>query len=111
AILTQPSATATAGIAFGQQPVVQVLDASGNLVTSDNTTLVTAARSTGTGTLLGTTSVTAINGVATFTNLKYKVAETMKITFSAPSVTSTPASTDVVVSDAGVDHFTFATVT
>src|SRR6266446_4978506 len=39
---TQPSATATAGVAFAQQPVIQIQDAFGNLVSSDNGTVVTA---------------------------------------------------------------------
>ena len=41
---TQPSDTATAGVAFATQPVVYVEDQFGNLVTGDNTTQVTAAR-------------------------------------------------------------------
>ena len=43
AIHTQPSPTATAGVAFSTQPVVYVEDQYGNLETGDNTTQVTAA--------------------------------------------------------------------
>src|SRR5207247_4649994 len=50
-IQTQPSSTATAGVAFAQQPVVRIEDAFGNLRSSDNSTIVTAARGAGTGTL------------------------------------------------------------
>ena len=50
-IATQPSASATAGVVFGQQPVVRLEDVFGNLSTSDNSTVVTATRSTGSGTL------------------------------------------------------------
>src|SRR5258705_11193273 len=73
-ILTQPSATATAGVAFSQQPVVRVEDALGNLETADNTTVVTASIASGGGTLQGTVTATAVGGVATFTNLRRDVA-------------------------------------
>jgi hypothetical protein len=71
-------------IAFGQQPTttapgavitpavrVRVLDAYGNLVTSDNTDQVTVAlgNNPGNGTLSGTTTVTVQGGKATFSNL------------------------------------------
>src|ERR1019366_9641915 len=36
-ITTQPSSTATAGVAFVQQPVVKEEDAFGNVVTTDST--------------------------------------------------------------------------
>src|SRR5262249_8976911 len=74
AIQTQPSATATAGVAFEQQPVLQVRDQFGNLRTNDNSTVVTAARNAGSGVLQGTLSATALNGVATFVNLSHNVA-------------------------------------
>src|SRR5439155_4340492 len=70
AIQTQPSATATAGVAFAQQPVVQALDQFGNLRSAANgvsdSTAVTAARSAGAGTLQGSTSMTASSGIVTF---------------------------------------------
>ena len=69
AIATQPSPTATAGVAFATQPVVYIEDQYGNLETSDNTTQVTAALHSGSGPLLGTTTVTASGGIATFTDL------------------------------------------
>src|SRR5207249_5016133 len=55
---TQPSPSATAGVAFTQQPVVRVEDSSGNLVTGDSGRVITVARGTGTGTLQGTVSAT-----------------------------------------------------
>src|SRR5205814_5652631 len=55
AIQTQPSATATAGAVFAQQPVLSVLDQFGTLRSTANgvsdSTVVTAARNTGNGTL------------------------------------------------------------
>src|SRR5262249_14436372 len=86
AIQTQPSATATAGVAFAQQPVLLVRDQFGNLRSVANgvtdSTVVTAARGTGNGTLQGTLSATATNGVSTFTNLSHNVANDITLTFS-----------------------------
>lgn len=65
----QPSSSAANGVAFTQQPIVQLQDATGTAVKQSGAT-VTAAIATGGGTLGGTTSVTTdANGVATFTNL------------------------------------------
>src|SRR5438045_7484871 len=69
-IQTQPSSTATAGVAFAQQPVLQVLDQFGNLRNAangnpDNSTSVGASRGAGSGALQGTTILTAINGIVT----------------------------------------------
>src|SRR5207247_1582851 len=80
-IQTQPSSTATAGVAFTQQPVVRVEDAFGNLRSGDNTTVVTATRNLGSGTLQGTTNITTIGGVVTFTNLAHNVANTISLNF------------------------------
>ena len=69
AITTQPVAGQTA-LALTTQPVVEVQDFYGNRVIGDNTTVVTAAISSGAnGTLAGARSLTAVNGVVTFTDL------------------------------------------
>src|SRR5439155_10705039 len=47
AIQTQPSMTATAGVAFAQQPVIRIEDQFGNLRSADTGTQVTAARNAG----------------------------------------------------------------
>ena len=79
AIHTQPSSTATAGVAFSTQPVVYVEDQYGNLETGDNTTQVTASLASGTGPLLGTVTVTVSGGIATFTDLSDNTAETISL--------------------------------
>ncbi|MDO8661655.1 MAG: Ig-like domain-containing protein, partial [Candidatus Omnitrophota bacterium] len=85
----QPSATATAGTAFGTQPIVAVQDAYGNTVTSDNATSITLSRgTTGTDTLQGTLTATASSGLATFNGLYYNKAETMTIKADAASADS-----------------------
>src|SRR4030095_2846726 len=98
-IVTQPSSTATAGVPFAQQPVVAIRDAYGNLRSSDNSTLVTAARNAGSGTLQGTLSATAVNGVASFANLSHNVANTINLSFSSSGLTNT-TSAHIVVSPA-----------
>src|SRR5262249_14783961 len=97
AIQTQPSTTAIAGVAFGQQPVLLVQDQFGNTRnsvngTADNSTVVIAARSAGSGVLQGTTSVTASNGVVTYANLSHNVATNVTILFSSGSLTSVTSS-------------------
>ena len=47
------------------KPVVRVEDQYGNLRSADNSTVVTASRSGGSGTLQGTTNLTAVNGIVT----------------------------------------------
>ena len=66
-IITQPGG-ASVGVAITAAPVVHVLDQYGNLV-ANSTTSVTAELASGSGTLGGTVTVSAVAGVATFSNL------------------------------------------
>lgn len=68
-ILTEPISGVPTGGPLSVQPVVHVLDGFGELV-ADAAVEVTATIASGSdGVLGGTTTVTAVNGVATFTNL------------------------------------------
>src|SRR5439155_8102802 len=107
-IQTQPSSTAVAGVAFAQQPVIRVEDQYGNLRSSDNTTLVTAVRAAGSGTLQGTLTATALNGIATFTNLAHTVATNITIAFTSGSLTSATSSM-IAVSPAPASKLTIQT--
>ena len=80
----QPSSSATAGVPFTTQPVVKEEDQDGNVITTDSTHTVTAARGTvGTAALQGSSlTVTLSSGVATFGGLSYDKAETMNIGFT-----------------------------
>lgn len=69
---TQPAGT-YAGAPFVTQPVIRSLDSFGNITTS--TANITLTRQSGTGSLGGTTTLAMVNGVATFTNVSYSVAE------------------------------------
>ena len=104
-ILSQPSATATAGVVFTEQPVIRIEDQFGNLVTSDNSTNVTATRSTGTDVLKGTLTATASGGLVTFAGLYYTKAESITLGFSSSPVLTTATSTTILVGHAPVDHF------
>src|SRR6185369_13075693 len=95
-IQTQPSPSATAGVPFAQQPVVRLEDSAGNLITSDNGRVITAARNAGTGTLQGTVTATTVNGVATFANLSHNVAGTITLNFTGTGVTGATSDSIVV---------------
>lgn len=71
---TQPG-SAVAGSPLSPQPVVQVLDAQGNLVSSYTGAISLAlGNNPGSGTLNGTLTVNAVNGIATFTGLSVSKA-------------------------------------
>ncbi len=70
AVTQDITAPASNGGQFAQQPSISIKDAYGNTCTSDNATVITAAKEdAGTWTLTGTTAATASSGVASFTNL------------------------------------------
>ncbi len=70
AMVTQPSPTASAGVAFSTQPAVRLQDSFGNNVSLSGTS-ITGSIATGDGTLAGTLSAnTDANGQATFVDLR-----------------------------------------
>ena len=76
------------GLAFVTQPMVQIQDVAGNVVTTAKH-VVTMAVSMG-GTVVGTAIVTAIGGTATFTNVGISgtPGTNYTLTFSATSLTA-----------------------
>ena len=78
AFTTQPSATGTSNTALTTQPVVTAQDAGGNTVTtsSDSITLAIGTNGGPGGTLSGTVTLAATNGVATFSGLSINKAGT-----------------------------------
>ena len=66
---TQPSG-ATAGALLAQQPVVQIQDVYGNLVSTGADSTASLALTLNVGTLQGTLSINATGGVATYTDLE-----------------------------------------
>jgi hypothetical protein len=96
-VTTQPSSSARSGVAFAQQPAVQLRDANGNAV-SQQGVVVTAAIASGGGTLGGTlTASTNSAGVATFTDLS--IAGTVgarTLSFSASGLAGVTSTTVTV---------------
>jgi hypothetical protein len=73
AFATQPSASTAAGVAFAQQPAVEIKDNTGSRNTSatDDVTLLLFSAA---GTLTGTATVAAVAGLATFSGLAVDAA-------------------------------------
>jgi hypothetical protein len=84
-VLRQPS-TVRAGVAFDSALVVELRDASGARLTSDNTTVVSAAISGDSSGVLAGGTATAIGGTVQFANLIVAgTARSATLQFSAPS--------------------------
>src|SRR6185312_5317710 len=110
AITTQPSATATSGAVFAQQPVVQLTTSNGAAAGQPGVA-VTAEIATGGGTLGGTvTAMTNANGTAAFTNLSitgstgprtlaFSAAGLSSATSNAVNVTSAPSGDSTLASE------------
>lgn len=81
--VTQPPVgSGESGVPFRTQPVITILDANGNVATGANTP-VTVAVASGAGSLMGTTTVNAVNGVATFADLAIAGAGSTTLVFAA----------------------------
>lgn len=78
-MLTRPSG-AVSGLPFTTQPVVELLDHAGVRVAGGDA--VVTATLLGSGTLFGTRSVAAVDGVATFTNLGIDGSGEKELSFS-----------------------------
>jgi hypothetical protein len=97
---TQPGGAVT-GANFTTQPTVVVRDAQGALVLGGSAQ-VTASVSSGSGILSGTTTVNAVNGVATFTNLRITGSGVHTLSFSSPGLTgATSAAFNVAAGGGG----------
>jgi len=104
-ITTEPSTTSPSGVAFTQQPVLQLQDANGNAVSLADVEVVAAIASGG-GTLGGTTTVaTDANGVAAFTDLSLSgTAGDRTLSFSSSGLTGA-TSAAITVTFGALDHF------
>ncbi len=92
-ITTQPSSSGAVGVALGQQPVVQLADATGNPVALSGVQ-VTATIASGTGTLTNAQVTTSPSGTVTFIGLAITgAAGPYVLQFDAPGVTSATSGT------------------
>ncbi|HEY1921342.1 MAG TPA: Ig-like domain repeat protein, partial [Tepidisphaeraceae bacterium] len=80
-IFSQQPTNRTAGADFSPAITVQIEDADGNVVAADDSN-VTLSVSSGPGALTGTATVTAVNGIATFSNLALDTSGTYTLTAS-----------------------------
>ncbi|MEP6730671.1 MAG: Ig-like domain-containing protein [bacterium] len=83
--VTRAAASATIGVPFGVQPIVEIRDAAG-LIVPTATNVVTLGISA--GSITGTISVAAVAGVATFTDLTPLTAGAFTLTYFSPGLTS-----------------------
>lgn len=83
---TQPAGAAI-GAPLGTQPVIEVRDANGNVVTTSSAP-VSVVIASGGGTLVGTTTVSAVSGVASFAVSVSGNAGARVLSFSSPGLTS-----------------------
>jgi hypothetical protein len=98
-ITTQPSG-AFNGSEFSTQPVVKITDSGGNIITT-STVNVVASLASGTGTLSGTTTVVAVNGIATFSNLKITGTGNHTLTFTPAGGLTATTSNTITVAELG----------
>jgi hypothetical protein len=105
--LQQPT-SAVAGVSISPAVTVQVLDAFGNLVTTNNSSVTVAIGTNPSGgTLSGTFTQTVVGGIATFNNLSIdKVGSGYTLTASDPGLTG-DTSTGFAITPAGHDHLAF----
>lgn len=94
---TQPPTSSNVGAVFAA--TVSVEDAAGNVVTTDTSTITVALTTPGGATLGGVTSVNAVAGVATFTDLTVNMMGTYTLT-----------ATDTALTAAQSDSFTIAKI-
>ncbi|MFN7141691.1 MAG: hypothetical protein ACK4UN_20400, partial [Limisphaerales bacterium] len=97
ALHTPPSARAVVGLPFGRQPAISVTDQYGNAGTNANGFQIHADIESGAGVLLGNTTATVVNGVATFTNLAASQASTITLKFVGGNLT--PVFSEQIVVD------------
>jgi hypothetical protein len=90
-VTTQPSG-AVSNIAFTTQPVVELRDIAGLRVIG-GTASVVASRNVGPGTLYGTTTIAAVDGIVTFTDLGIEGAGSFSLRFDIGTTASVISST------------------
>ncbi|MEI6606292.1 MAG: glycine-rich domain-containing protein [Verrucomicrobiota bacterium] len=108
AFTTQPGGGA-AGSAWATQPVVTVQDANGNTVTGSSASITLVKKSaTGTGTLSGTATVAASNGMATFSGLSLdKTGAGYQLSATGDGLTGADSTTFSITSGAAT-HLTIS---
>lgn len=101
-----PSGSSTvAGVAFATQPIVHILDAEGNLVSSA-TKEVTLSLFEGSGELRGNITMNAVNGVATFAGLNIDLVGSDKIIIAESEGLASATTSPFTITPAPASLFT-----
>lgn len=104
----QPSSYVRAGNPLEVQPEISIRDAYGNIAITDNTTLITASANGTVGNeLFGTRTLTAIDGVVSYTDLSYRLMETITIGFTSSPVLTAATSHNIQVDHNATARFAF----
>ena len=98
--------SATAGSSIGSSITVQVLDAQGQVITTDTSNVTLTITTPNGATLSGTTTVAAVNGVATFSGLSIAKAGAYTLTASDGSLSGTSSSFTISAAAASQVVFT-----
>ena len=97
-LVTNTVATGSSGFPFSQQPVILIQDAFGNTISNSNALVtMTASGPDGLTTTLGTTTINAVNGIATFTNAGINGTAGLTQTLTFASTGLTPAAQSITV--------------
>ncbi len=108
-----PGTTASAGIDFGTQPIVQIRDGLDNLTTSTDTVTINAFTdstcSTAASGTLNSNSIAAVSGTATFSGMDYTKAEIIYLEASSGALTSDCEAVAINVSPGSASKVSFTT--
>ena len=104
----QQPTTTVAGVAISPAVTVRILDAFNNLTTSTANVTLVIGTNPGGGTLSGTTTVAAVNGVATFSNLSIDKTGTGYTLTAASSGLTGATSSPFNVTAAAAHHLAFS---
>jgi hypothetical protein len=99
-VFTQEPAGTLAG--FKLSPFTVAFESSGFVITNDDST-ATLSVSSGPGSLSGTVTATAVNGVATFNAVSLKSLGTYTVTASSPSATAVNSTSVTIAAPGSVD--------
>jgi hypothetical protein len=106
---SQPPTNAAAGATISPAVEVQVTDPYGNLVSSGSASTASVTLTISSGTLLGTTTVQASGGVATFNALSIDQAGSYELSASAAGLAGTATSNSFNVAAGAASQLAFTT--
>ncbi|MDI6788945.1 MAG: hypothetical protein QME51_11290, partial [Planctomycetota bacterium] len=85
---------------------IEITDQSNNRILTDNTTVVTLVRVSGTDSFASGYTATAVSGLATFSVATYNIAETITIKGTAPALVDTTTTGSITINPSAVTTVT-----